>query len=121
MNKYLIGSILWAVLILVLTLTPGKHVPQVGIFDYDKLGHSVIFGILSFLIPFGLIELRKTSIPLKRIIWFSLTFTILYGLILEGMQHFIPGRAMDYVDAIANTAGAMVGVVLFVLINKRRG
>lgn len=114
----MVVSILWALVILVLTLTPGKHVPQIGIFSYDKLGHTAIFGILSFLIPYGLVRIQSIKFSLKRILWISFVFTMLYGLGLEIMQHFIPGRAMDYVDAIANTAGALGGVALFYAVNK---
>lgn len=118
MNKYLIGSILWALVILILTLTPGKHVPQIGIFSYDKLGHTAIFGVLSFLIPFGLRHLKNVKFSTKRILWISLVFTVIYGLVLEIMQYFIPGRAMDYVDAIANTVGALSGILLYYMVNK---
>ena len=118
MNKFLLGSILWALLILILTLTPGEHVPEIGIFSYDKLGHSGIFGILAFLISFGLKEKKSVTLSIKRIMWISLVFTLVYGSGLEIMQHFIPGRAMDYVDGIANAAGAIGGVTLFYLVNK---
>lgn len=120
MNKYLIAAILWAAIILVLTLTPGEHVPQVGVFSYDKLGHSIIFGIQSFLIPFGLASHPKVSLSMKSILIISLIFTIIYGAGLEIMQHFIPGRAMDYVDALANTLGAIVGIIAFYLLNKMK-
>lgn len=118
MNRFLVGSIAWALIILILTLTPGEHVPQVGVFSYDKLGHSIIFGILSFLIPFGLKRKKNVTLSLNAIMLISLVFTIAYGSALEIMQDFIPGRAMDYVDAIANTAGAIGGVTLFYLVNK---
>lgn len=118
MNKYLLGSILWALLILILTLTPGKHIPQIGVFSYDKLGHSLIFGILSFLIPFGLRPLKNFTV--KKAILTSFIFTLIYGSTLEIIQDFIPGRAMDYVDALANALGAIGGVLLFYVVNKMR-
>ncbi|MEM6358551.1 MAG: VanZ family protein [Bacteroidota bacterium] len=117
MNKYLTGAILWALLILVLTLTPGKSVPNLSIFDYDKLGHAGIFLIQSYLLTTGLYLKSKTRSKEKYILIGSVS-AVLYGFMIEYAQEFIPDRGMEAYDAVANIAGALCGVGLFYLQNN---
>jgi VanZ family protein len=43
----------------------------------------------------------------------ALSICTVYGLILESLQYFVPGRMVDIYDLLANTFGAIVGVILF--------
>jgi VanZ family protein len=43
----------------------------------------------------------------------------IYGLLIEGIQNFIPGRSMDWVDAVANVAGSFLAIGVFYLLNKQ--
>ncbi|MBL6446908.1 VanZ family protein [Fulvivirga sp. 29W222] len=118
LNKYLIGSIIWAILILILTLTPGKSVPDLSIFSYDKLGHGFVFFVLTFLLISGLYENLKGSIRKKRAIYIGITIAASYGFLIEGMQSIIPDRSMETYDAVANVAGCFLGLLLFNIRNK---
>lgn len=120
MNKYLIGAAAWAILILVLTLTPGESVPDVGIFDYDKLGHAFIFFVLSFLLINGVFYHPKSEAKIMLAVLVGVIFSVVYGIAIEMVQSLIPGRSMDLFDAIANTAGSLLGLSLFYILNKLR-
>jgi VanZ family protein len=110
----------WIVIIAVLTLIPGKALPQ---FDWnflsiDKIIHFSIFCIMTFL---GAISLKnghrfaKTTIP----VLVSLLIAIFYGTFLELMQSFIPNREFDYADLAANIGGSAVGVLVFLYVNTK--
>lgn len=118
MNKYLIGALLWALLILVLTLTPGKAVPDIGLFDYDKLGHAGIFMIQSYLLIKGLYERDARKNRVSKYVWSGSVTAVFYGFAIEYAQSFIPDRGMEFYDAIANIIGSFFGVTLFYLHNK---
>ena len=116
MNKYYLASILWASLILVLTLTPGKSLPDVNLFSYDKLGHAGIFAIQSYLFISG-IYFDKKSVTFSIVI--GLLLTMIYGASIEMAQEFIPDRGMDFFDLIANCTGCLIGISGFYLSYKK--
>ncbi len=118
MNKYLIGALAWALLILVLTLTPGKSVPDIGLFDYDKLGHAGIFLVQSYLLITGLYKRAGRGGKAFRYAVTGSLIAIIYGFLIEFMQSFIPDRGMELYDAVANIIGSFLGVALFYLHNK---
>ena len=104
----------WIVFIALLTLIPGKALPQIdwNLFAFDKVIHFTVFSILTFL---GCVSF-KNGTYLKRTfiqVLISLSIAILYGTFLELMQSFVPDRAFDYADLAANTAGAVIGVAIF--------
>ncbi|TRX55574.1 VanZ family protein [Fulvivirga sp. M361] len=118
MNRYLIGAVAWALLILILTLTPGKAVPDIGLFDYDKLGHAGIFMVQSYLIIMGLYKVNPLKGNRLKYALSGLVIVVLYGFAIEYAQSFIPDRGMELYDAIANIIGSFFGVTLFYLHNK---
>jgi len=115
-NKYIIGAILWAAFILLLTLTPGKSIPDYTLFSYDKLGHACVFLILSVLLSKGLFEITHKKLQALIVTFIGVT---IYGLFIEIAQHFIPDRDMEWLDAVANVTGSFLGVFMFYITNKQ--
>ena len=75
---------------------------QVGIPEpWDKLVHASAYGVLAFL-WYRAIRSR----------WMAWTITALYGLSDEIHQGFVPGRARDIEDWLADMVGAAVVVWL---------
>ncbi|QSE97499.1 VanZ family protein [Fulvivirga lutea] len=116
MNKYYIASILWACLILGLTLTPGKSLPDVDLFSYDKLGHAGIFAIQAYLFVSG-IYFDKKSVTFSVLV--GLLITLVYGAGIEVAQEFIPDRGMEFMDLVANCAGSIIGISVFYISYKK--
>ena len=115
MNKYYIASILWALLILILTLTPGKSIPDLELFSYDKLGHMGIFMLQAYFLVSGINFDKKNKNSVTKSLLLGLLITEIYGASVEVAQHFIPDRSMDIMDLLANSLGVILGGVIFYL------
>lgn len=113
MNRYLLGAIAWAIIILILTLTPGKSVPDISLFDYDKIGHAGIFFIFSFLLITGLYKMDQRPQRVAKVVVIGLVSSVVYGFAIEFIQDLIPDRGMEWYDAVANILGSILGVCLF--------
>lgn len=101
--------VLWALLILVLCLMPGRTLPQwdwADLFSLDKPVHAVLFGVLTVLLGRAFRLMKRTG-PL--LLW-AVLLSVAYGIGTELMQQLQAlGRHGDVNDAIANTLGALTG------------
>jgi VanZ family protein len=114
-KKYLL-TLGWALFILIATLIPGKTIPSVPIFGIDKLVHFFIFGVLIFL---WLYDSNKDSVNrLKK--QHSFMLSILYGISIEFIQYYIPGRSCSIYDIIANSIGVALGYYAFTIYKKKK-
>jgi VanZ family protein len=102
----------------VLTLTPGKYVPSTTLFSYDKLGHAGIFCIQAFLLMQAFYRTGRYS--RQQSMWSGFGMAVLYGLAIEFIQNLIPDRGMELFDALANTAGSFLALILFILLNRKK-
>jgi len=99
-NRYLILSI---IIVLIITLTPGDG--NVAGKYLDKLVHFIIFLILSINISYKYYKTEKLTS--------AIILAIIFGLLSEVTQQFIPGRGMDIYDGIADTLGVAGGYYLY--------
>lgn len=91
------------------------------------IGIAVTIGILSLLPPESGFELKKDKLwhllsylaLSANTLYFSrnfrdvlllLSIVIFYGILLEYLQSLIPGREPSWIDIIANSAGALIGL-----------
>ena len=121
MTKALLPSILWSLVILVLSAMPGINLPKSfwDIISMDKLGHLGVYGIQTFLLLVGL----SSQIPndAKKVAVIALIISILYGTLMEVMQYtFFPYRYFDYLDIIANIIGSFTGLLIFKIFNTKK-
>jgi len=109
-NKRTAVLVLWAVLIccvVIGSLLPAASPLMVAIgrlHIWDKLQHFGAYLALSFLPVIGFRDKRRGMVA-------GLSMFVL-GTLLEGGQHFSPGRAMELGDVIANGAGVSCGALL---------
>ena len=112
--KYFLPAALWLLVILFLSGFPGNKVPEIPLWQFDKLVHSGIYGALTFLLLLG--YSKQYSSPTKR---YSLVakivfFAIFYGGLMEILQHYIfINRSGNWMDFAANTFGAILGVFCY--------
>ena len=99
-------------LILIGSSIPGKSVPTVFAFTWDKLLHLLEYFFLGIL-GYRAYENRYKYITI-RISMFGITF----GCIDEMWQSLIPGRNPSYYDVIADGIGVILGVITIHLIKK---
>ncbi len=116
--KYNTFTIIWAVVILVLTLVTGKTHANMDIAMIDKLVHTFMFGVLSLLMIVGLKKQHDVMFLHFKAVPISILTVCLYGALIECIQILIPGRYFEWQDMLANGFGAVVGFGLFLLIYK---
>jgi Fe2+ transport system protein B len=112
----MLAAIAWLVASTVLFCLPGKVLPAAGWMDalkIDKWVHTGIFFLLFVLWSFAL-SLKVG----KHLLWLFLAL-FSYGCIIEWVQdRFIINRSFDIYDIVADTAGALIGLVFIRYIKK---
>ncbi len=116
-----IPALLWLSVILVLSLTPGKELPAVDIWSFDKFAHIGVYILLVWLWLRAILQ----SHDIDQKIFFkksSLVFwtTVGFGVVLEFMQGaWITDRYFDQLDIVANTIGCLAGVFAYRLFDHK--
>ncbi len=115
-NLALTALLIYWGLILVLTSLPQDNMPNVQ--TNDKLSHFFAYLGLSFLFYSYLRLKRGIDSHKKQIITLVLSVVIIYGALDEIHQMFVPGRSADIIDWIADSLGAVSGVLIITGIEK---
>lgn len=96
-------ALVWTLIIVAGCLLPGDSLPESVLLSYDKLLHLLAFA------GFGL----AWSLAAPRARWPIFAAGLLLALLTEGLQHVLPlGRSLDPLDALADTAGLLLGLGL---------
>lgn len=104
----LAGTIAAILVITLLSLLPGSDVP--GVHWSDKISHLVAYTALA-----GAAIVARRSLGA----WQVILLVVAYGLVIEVAQGLMPyGREASFLDAIANTAGALVGAAAGLAIER---
>jgi len=92
----------WALFIF--TLSSQSRLPRIpGAFNgFDKVAHATVFGILTLLLLFG------ARFPAGWRGWLCVLVATLYGVSDELHQSFVPGRAVELFDGLADLTGAVL-------------
>ncbi|MDT7829523.1 VanZ family protein [Pricia sp. S334] len=124
-QKYRIAFLVWMGLVTWASLAtfPEEDTPDLGIPHFDKLVH---FGFYFGAAVLGTLYVREAmhdSPPLTRTLIYVALGTIIYGIIIEVLQHILTvDRQADIFDVVANSLGAIIGVwVLNKLFSSPKG
>lgn len=82
-----------------LSLLPQEFLPS-GINIWDKFSHSIAFAALALSAALGWPKrdfFRSVLIPL-----------LIFGILIEGIQYFIPGREFSLLDMLADAVGIVI-------------
>ena len=112
-------AVLWLLIILFLSGFPGKELPKLPVWQFDKLVHTLMYFILSvcLLFPFSKQFIDKENRLKVGII--VVLLGIFYGGLMEILQiHIFINRSGNWYDFIANSLGAILGVLTFPIILK---
>lgn len=95
--------VLLALVILVLSVIPGKTADQLGMGkeSYHVRGHFIMYTLLCL----SLFRVWKSE-------WKSFGITVFYGIVLEFVQKIVPGRACELKDALINSSGAFIALII---------
>jgi len=108
--RYWLPPVLYAAFIFFLSSLPGKDYPY-PFFSVDKVVHLVEYAVLGYLLAraFGYNLSDKKSLFIRA---FSVSF--LYGLSDEFHQWFVPYRVVSFMDMLANAAGSLLGIGIYI-------
>ena len=120
-KSYWLLVTVWAAVILVLCGMPPQDVDKVKFFDLpymDKIVHFALYFVLAMLV----MAVLTLNSHLKTSRWtyiITITICLLYGWLIEVLQRaFFPGRSFEWLDVVADTAGAVVGVLLYKKVSR---
>ncbi|MFH1879100.1 MAG: VanZ family protein [Candidatus Omnitrophota bacterium] len=107
----------WAIVILFLSAYPSP--PQVfpSVNNMDKVVHFAEFGILGFFVSRACLYSSKGRFYNNLLLGLILGGG--YGILMELVQHFVPGRYPSLDDAAANTAGMIFGMVSMIIKSRK--
>lgn len=100
----LVCKVLFAGAVLGVTVLSVLPMPQVDGLESDKINHLIAYAALAFLLVLSLPRDRR----LPRGFWVGLLSLLLYGVVMEVVQHYI-GREFDLMDMVANAVGVLLG------------
>ena len=117
--RYLTLSIAWGFFIVYLLII---YSPKLGLpssFPFlDKVVHFILFFIQSILITNTMYEYSDRN---NRIILIaSIIFLLLFGLIIEIQQIYLPYRTFEIMDLIANFVGVLFGSFVVIYFRKNK-
>ena len=110
-------SLLYLVLIVLLSLLPSSDLPNIPYFSgEDKWIHCCMYLGLGFVASWSLDREGKRMPPL----YLLLLGVFMWGVIMEILQRLMAnGRSMEILDMLANLAGAIAGLMLYKFLNRR--
>lgn len=119
--KYNIWGFISILLIFIASATPGDQLPPSPFFDFDKVVHSFIYGILQICLLRGFLLQQSSPILKKHYMLFATCISADYGVLMEIMQGYVfRNRSFDWYDAIANVAGVMLGSLIFIYFFQKK-
>ena len=97
------------VVTLLLTLLPPDNLKGPSVFQYDKLGHFLMFFGWTFML--GLSRIIRKKRPIR--LWIVFTIGALFGIAIEVTQGLLPyDRSASIYDAIADITGSFCAVMV---------
>jgi VanZ family protein len=110
--------ILLMVVIFLASATPGSDIPRFGFLDLfvKKGGHMCGYALLAIAIYHALNNRRRST---KRLFLLAVCFVALYAASDEFHQRFTPGRTASIRDVGIDVTGALIGITVMRLVQKR--
>jgi VanZ family protein len=108
----------WLALMITVSSLPGDALPEVPVWNADKLAHAAEYLVLALLV-FRYLRLGRRLLFSHS--WqLTAAMTVVYAALDELHQLFIPNRLCDWHDFAADCSGIMVGVWLAMRLYRRR-
>ncbi|MBD3426376.1 MAG: hypothetical protein GF409_03980 [Candidatus Omnitrophica bacterium] len=111
-NKFFawLPTLMWGTVILVFSVLPYRSLPAITVGYFDKIAHFFEYTVLSVLIARGLYRSGR-SFSTKNIL-LTLILGGVYGILMELVQRYVPGRDANPGDLAANIGGIVFGILL---------
>ncbi len=117
-------ALAWGIFIFVLSVLPGKDFPSIpnwgSLFSLDKVVHMIFYSVLTWLILHGKRKNTEGVIPLIFAVRIAV-FSSCFGWFLEWFQGaYCEDRMSDVLDGVANTIGAVIGLLAFLYFQRKK-
>ncbi len=97
-------------------MLPPDKLGESSVYEYDKLGHFLIF--FGWTLLYGLFMFEKKRTETKFILIFIIG--CIFGIVIEILQGVLPiGRTMDIMDALTDIIASFIAMILLFLIKRR--
>ncbi|MBT3301105.1 MAG: VanZ family protein [Bacteroidetes bacterium] len=122
-NKRFIPSVVWILIITILSLVPSSGIETIW-FDFpiplDKIVHFGLYAVCSFLLFYGKRWTSASLVKNGKTLLFVVLSVILYSVLLELLQSTnLINRNASFLDIIANILGVSAGILLYVSLAKK--
>lgn len=115
--RHLTPAIGWALLILLLSSLPSENLPGSELKGIDKAVHFTLFLFQSHLFIVAFKKQINFSILKYNAVSTAISLSFLYGIVIEVLQGTVfVSRHVELLDIVANTSGALAGVLSFRLV-----
>jgi VanZ family protein len=113
---YFIPAILYYLLIFALSSQNlNLDLPGLG---FDKVAHFIEFSLLGFFLSVGYFNAFRFSAAVKAVLVFLTGLPL--GILDEIHQLYVPGRTSAIGDAVADAAGIVWGILMYLYLARRR-
>jgi VanZ family protein len=117
---YAMPAIVWTVCIFIASSIPTYSMPALSIFEMDKVIHLAVYFVLAACV-FTACSHAEAPITLQRhAIAATILFVAVYGALDEFHQYFVPGRAVEFFDWVADVSGALSFTILLLVWKRLR-
>ena len=115
------AAVVWSLFLLTLTSWPSPpSVPVLSsIPSFDKYVHGTLYGVEAFLLLFAIPWPGRPGFTLLRALAVVGALAA-FGTADETHQAFIPGRSMEGMDCVMDTAGAVMGTLVAGVWERRK-
>lgn len=113
---YAVLPVLWALVMLVLTLTPAREMPRTPEWEFlsfDTAAHAGVFAVLAGLSWVALRQQRRWPVLAQRAGLVVLLGCVLFGGLIEILQYLMhAGRQAEWSDLVGDSVGAALALLL---------
>jgi VanZ family protein len=110
--------LIWGIVMLVLTLTPAKEMPETPTWEFlsfDTAAHAGVFAVLAGLCWFSLSRQRRWPALARHAGWVVFGFCVVFGALIEALQYAMHvGRHADWTDLLGDSVGAALALLLVI-------
>jgi VanZ family protein len=117
---YAMPAVTWAIFIFIASSIPAYEMPDMTIFAWDKAIHLGVYLVLAACVFTACSHPDAPSYLRNHRIAATIVFVALYGGLDEFHQYFVPGRAVEFFDWVADVSGALVFVGFFLVWRRLR-
>jgi VanZ family protein len=114
--RYFLPAVFYYILIFILS-SQAYDIPLPGR-GFDKIAHFIEFSLLGFFLSLGYFNTLSYPLVVKSALVFLTGLPL--GFLDELHQRFVPGRTSALADVLADGAGIIAGILIYLWLARRK-